>query len=84
VTDILNILGGVTEDEMKDRTFMASISSHILLRILAFNRPRIEGYIEALCENDRLAFCIDSSTGDETNEGMAPPQPTRAFNVAGG
>ena len=81
VTDILNILGGVTEDEMNDKAFMASISSHILLRILAFNRRRIEGYIESLCEKDRLAFCIESSTGDGTNEGIGTPPTSKKLSM---
>ncbi|KAL2128743.1 hypothetical protein VTI74DRAFT_8700 [Chaetomium olivicolor] len=70
LTDILNILGQVTDDEANDRTHMADILSIILRKVLAFNRPRVEGYLEDLCRRANLAFCITSSAADSSAEGQ--------------
>lgn len=63
VTVILDILSAVTDDQLSDKAFMAGVFSRILRRILAFNRPRIEMYIEEL--NSRLDFCISSAANEK-------------------
>jgi hypothetical protein len=72
LTSILNVLGGVTDDEVENKIFMASILSGILQKVLAFNRPRVEDYMEALDKEDRLDFCIGSATADGTRDGKYP------------
>ncbi|KAK4126372.1 hypothetical protein N657DRAFT_688922 [Parathielavia appendiculata] len=69
LTSILDVLGGVTDDEINDRAFMGPIFSDILRKVLAFNRPRVEDYMKAL--SDQLDFCINSSVVDRTSEGTA-------------
>ncbi|KAL2164974.1 hypothetical protein VTH06DRAFT_270 [Thermothelomyces fergusii] len=71
LTDILHILHRVTDDEVKDKEFMKTVSSEILRKVLAFNRPRIEHYIEALISEHRLDFCIRYADGDIANEGRS-------------
>jgi hypothetical protein len=80
LSSILHVLGRVTDDEAHNKNFMGPIFSGILQRVLAFNRPRVEGYLEALLTNDRLAFCINSSDAHGTPEskhnschGLYPP-----------
>jgi hypothetical protein len=68
LSSILYVLGGVTDDEVGNKAFMAPIFSGILQRVLEFNRPRVERYMEALIINDRLAFCINSSDAQGTSE----------------
>ena len=72
LTDILNVLGHVTDRETNDKAFMATVSSSILRKVLAFNRARIEVYLKELVETDRLAFCIKSAASDETADGKQP------------
>lgn len=69
LTTILHILGRVTDDEVNNSATMGPIFSGILQKVLAFNRPRIENYMEALTEDNRLAFCIYSATEDGTDQG---------------
>jgi hypothetical protein len=71
LTTILDVLGRVTDDEVNDRAFMGPIFSGILKKVLAFNRPRVEGYMQVL--SDRLDFCINSSSADGTGEGKEKP-----------
>lgn len=72
LTDILNVLGHVGDEEINDRAFMATVSSGILRKVLAFNRARIEVYLEDLVETDQLDFCIGSATTSETAGGEQP------------
>ncbi|KAJ4287833.1 hypothetical protein N0V88_007543 [Collariella sp. IMI 366227] len=67
LTDIINTLGHAPDDEIIQKTVMEGVVfSEILRKVLTFNRPRIELYIEDLCRGDNLAFCIESSAGDGT------------------
>jgi hypothetical protein len=72
LTDILNVLGHVTDQQVNDKAFMATVSSGILHKILAFNRTRVELYLNDLVENDRLDFCINSSATSQTADGEQP------------
>ena len=69
LTDILNMLGRITDDEANDRTFMRRVLSQILRKVLAFNRPRVQAYMEPLFSNDRLDFCTMSAGDDGTADG---------------
>ncbi|KAL2258613.1 hypothetical protein VTK26DRAFT_8023 [Humicola hyalothermophila] len=77
VTGILDLLNAVTDDQLSDKTFMATVSSRILRRILAFNRRRIEMYLDAL--SVRLEFCIASAAEDGTREGETVSQVLRGL-----
>jgi hypothetical protein len=72
LSSILTVLGSVTDNEVENKPFMASVLSRILRRVLAFNRPRVEGYMDALLDKDRLDFCIGSATADGTDDGKYP------------
>lgn len=69
LTDILNVLGHVTDGQINDKAFMATVSSDILRKVLGFNRPRIEVYLNELVEANQLGFCIESATTSETPDG---------------
>ena len=71
LTDILNMLGRITDDEANDRTFMRRVLSQILRKVLAFNRPRVQAYMEPLFCNDRLDFCTMSASDDGTSDGKS-------------
>ena len=71
LTDILDILGRVTDDEANNRSFMCLVLSRILRKVLAFNRPRVQAYMEPLFCNDRLDFCTKSAGKDGTAEGKS-------------
>ncbi len=71
LTDILSILSRVRDDEVSSPKSRRLILSRILQRVLAFNRPRVKGYMESLLSNDRLEFCITSASGDETIDGRS-------------
>ncbi|KAH6632403.1 hypothetical protein F5144DRAFT_250963 [Chaetomium tenue] len=71
LADILNVLGHVTDGQINDRAFMATVSSDILRKVLGFNRPRIEVYLEELVEANQLDFCIESATTSETPDGRS-------------
>ncbi|KAL1843197.1 hypothetical protein VTJ49DRAFT_2748 [Mycothermus thermophilus] len=71
LTEILSVLGRATDDKVTDRAARAPIASGILRRILAFNRPRIEDYLESLVRDDRLDFCIKYALSDGTAQGRA-------------
>jgi hypothetical protein len=73
LSSILDVLGHVTDNEVNGRAFMSPIFSSILKKVLAFNRPRVEDYMEAL--NSQLDFCISSSSADGSSEGKAPMNP---------
>lgn len=72
---ILDILGRVGDDQVRDAGFMAPIFSDILRRVLVFNRPRVEAYMEALHRDGSLAFGITSSSTDGTTQGRCKPRP---------
>jgi hypothetical protein len=72
LTSILTVLGGVTDDQVENKAFMVSTLSGILQKVLAFNRPRVEDYMEALLKENRLSFCISSATADGTRDGKYP------------
>jgi hypothetical protein len=75
LAEIIDVFGRASDEEMNNRSFTAQLLSDVLRKVLAFNRPRIEDYIDALChvkrnsERDSLTFCIESSAGDEAMEG---------------
>ncbi|KAL2193420.1 hypothetical protein P885DRAFT_72227 [Corynascus similis CBS 632.67] len=79
LTNIINVLGGVTDSEVRDKRFMRTVHSKILRNVLAFNRPRVESYIEALISNDRLGFCIGYAAADEANEGRYAAEALRSL-----
>ncbi|KAK4239031.1 hypothetical protein C8A03DRAFT_14573 [Achaetomium macrosporum] len=74
LTDIIDVFGRASDEEMNNKSFTARLLSDVLRKVLAFNRPRIEDYIDSLCgvkgnsEKDSLTFCIESSADDEANE----------------
>lgn len=63
LTGILDLLSAVNDEQLKEERLMADTFSNILRRILAFNRARIEMYMEEL--NSRLAFCITSAADEK-------------------
>lgn len=69
---ILDLLAQATDDELNDKAFTARLFTEILLAVLAFNRSRIENYVDALLAHGRLDFCIDASAKDGTSEGEIP------------
>jgi hypothetical protein len=79
LTDILNVLGDVTDQQINDKAFMATVSSGILRKILAFNRARVEVYLNELVEKDRLNFCIESSATSETADGKSVAEALRSL-----
>ncbi|KXX75020.1 hypothetical protein MMYC01_209159 [Madurella mycetomatis] len=82
IVDILNILGGVDDEVVNDKTLMAPIFSNILRMVLAFNRPRIEKYIGALCDqNNRLMHCIDTSAEEGLGIGKSVSQALRGLQT---
>ncbi|GAB1319683.1 hypothetical protein MFIFM68171_09893 [Madurella fahalii] len=81
VADILNILGGVADDVVNDKALMAPIFSDILRMVLAFNRPRIEKYIENLCDDRHLTHCIDTSAQEGTGNGESVSQALRGLEA---
>lgn len=72
LTDILNVLGNVTDEKINDKAFVATVSSGILRKVLAFNRARIEVYLNDLVKTNQLAFCIESAATSETADGEQP------------
>lgn len=72
LTDILNVLGNVTDEQINDKAFVATVSSGILRKVLAFNRARIEVYLNDLVKTNQLAFCIESAATSETADGEQP------------
>lgn len=76
LTSIITILGHVSDEDVYKKPFMASILSDILQKVLAFNRPRVEDYMEALCRDDRLDFCIRSAAAEGTGDGKYPTHKT--------
>ncbi|KAH6855991.1 hypothetical protein B0I37DRAFT_66384 [Chaetomium sp. MPI-CAGE-AT-0009] len=79
LTDILNVLGHVTDQQLNDRAFMATVSSGILHKILAFNRARVEVYLNDLVENGQLNFCIEYSATSETADGKSVAEALRSL-----
>lgn len=77
---ILDILRGVTDEQVRDREFVAPIFSDILQLVLAFTRPRVADYVESLQRDDRsigtsyLTFGIQFASTDGTALGMSEPQ----------
>jgi hypothetical protein len=69
LTDILEVLGRATDQEVNDKASASTISSGILQKVLAFNRERVEDYMKALVPANRLTFCIEYSAAEETSEG---------------
>ncbi len=83
LTGILSILGRVRDDEVSSPKSRRLILSRILHKVLAFNRPRVEAYIESLLFEDRLEFCITSASGDGTTDGRrSHSQSCKIFHVA--
>ncbi|KAK3294232.1 uncharacterized protein B0H64DRAFT_182312 [Chaetomium fimeti] len=79
LTDILNVLGHVTDQQVNDKAFMATVSSGILHKILAFNRTRVELYLNDLVENDRLDFCVNSSATGQTADAKSVAEALRSL-----
>ncbi|KAK3307226.1 uncharacterized protein B0T15DRAFT_167947 [Chaetomium strumarium] len=85
LTDIIDVFGRASDEEMNDRSFTAHLLSDVLRKVLAFNRFRIEDYIDALCdvkpnrERDNLTFCIESAASDEAVEGEAAANALRSL-----
>jgi hypothetical protein len=72
LTEILKVLGHVTDEQINDKAFVATISSGILRKVLAFNRARIEVYLNDLVKTNQLGFCIQSAAGSGTADGKQP------------
>ncbi|KAK4041594.1 hypothetical protein C8A01DRAFT_14674 [Parachaetomium inaequale] len=79
LTDILEVLGRVTDHEVNDKAFMGTVFSGILQKVLAFNRPRVEDYMAALVPANRLPFCIEYSAADGTSEGKIAADALRSL-----
>ncbi|AEO66297.1 93fb0698-3389-4cc5-9ac4-ade1092840d5 [Thermothielavioides terrestris] len=79
LTGILQLLADAREDELNDKAFTARLLSDILERVLAFNRPRIEGYLDSLSDEGRIDFCINSSAADGTSDGKAVAEALRSL-----
>lgn len=65
ITDILSTLGQTANDQLD------TVYQQILGKVVAFNRPRIEGYISGLLK--QFDFCIKTCEGDDTPGGTFLP-----------
>jgi hypothetical protein len=79
ITDILDTLGKASPNDVRQATKAPDtpLFSELLQKILHFNRPRLERYVEVLA--DSLEFCINISNEEDSDQGMRRPNTRNAL-----
>jgi hypothetical protein len=64
--DILGALGTISDEALRDSIRVVDLRSTILLKVLTFNRWRINCYVKSLVDN--VGFCVDGCDREGTPE----------------
>lgn len=75
--DILGALGSLSNEALNNEIRVRELCSVMLLKIVAFNRGRINVYIKSLSAN--VGFCIRRCREEETGDGEFPSSSSILF-----